>query len=84
MSVRSLCTLFDSNYLLKGLAMIRSLVRYCPGMKIYVLCMDDQAKYILQHLDLPFVICMTLAEVENEELLKVKADRGVAEYCWTL
>ncbi len=84
MSVRYFCTLFDSNYLLKGLAMIRSLARYCPGMKIYVLCMDEQTKYILEHLDLPFVKCIALAEVENEELLKAKADRGVAEYCWTL
>ncbi len=84
MSVRYFCTLFDSNYLLKGLAMIRSLARYCPGMKIYVLCMDEQAKYILEYLDLPFVECITLDEVENEELLKAKSDRGVAEYCWTL
>lgn len=84
MTARYFCTLFDSGYLLKGLAMIRSLARFCPGMKIYVLCMDDQAKYILERLDLPFVKCITLAEVENDELLKAKSDRGVAEYCWTL
>lgn len=81
---RYFCTLFDSNYLLKGLAMIRSLARHCPGANIYVLCMDDQTKYILSRLDMPFVHCITLGEVENEELLKAKADRGVAEYCWTL
>lgn len=81
---RYFCTLFDSGYLLKGLAMIRSLARFCPGMRIYVLCMDEQVKYILERLDLPSVKCITLAEVENEELLKAKSDRGVAEYCWTL
>jgi hypothetical protein len=84
MTTRYFCTLFDSGYLLKGLAMMCSLTRFCPGAKIYVLCMDDQTRYILEHLDLPFVACITLAEVENEELLKAKADRGVAEYCWTL
>lgn len=84
MITRYFCTLFDSGYLLKGLAMIRSLARFCPGMKIHVLCMDEQTKYILERLGLPFVNCITLAEVENEELLKAKADRGVAEYCWTL
>ena len=78
------CTLFDSGYLLKGLAMIRSLARFCPEMKIYVLCMDDQTKAILEQLNVPGVNCITLTEVENEELLKAKADRGVAEYCWTL
>jgi hypothetical protein len=84
MITRYFCTLFDSNYLLKGLAMIRSLERNCQGAKIHVLCMDDQTKYILERLDMPFVNCITLTEVENEDLLRVKADRGVAEYCWTL
>ena len=84
MTPRYFCTLFDSNYLLKGLAMIRSLAHYCPGMKVYVLCMDEQTKHIIERLDLPFAKCITLAEVENEELLKAKTDRGVAEYCWTL
>ena len=84
MTTRYFCTLFDSGYLLKGLAMIRSLKHFCPAMNVYVLCMDEQTKFILERLDLPFVICITLAEVENEELLVAKADRGVAEYCWTL
>ncbi len=84
MTARYFCTLFDSGYLLKGLAMMRSLARFCTGAKIYVLCMDDQTKYVLERLDLPFVTCITLAEVEDDALLKAKADRGVAEYCWTL
>lgn len=84
MTTRYFCTLFDSGYLLKGLAMIRSLARFCPDLKIHVLCMDAQTQYILEHLDLPFVSCIPLADVEDEALLKAKADRGVAEYCWTL
>lgn len=64
--------------------MIRSLAKFCPSLKIYVLCMDAQTKLILERLDLSYVICLNLAEVETEELLKAKADRGVAEYCWTL
>lgn len=84
MITRYFCTLFDSNYLLKGLAMIRSLARHCPGMRIHVLCMDDQALRILNQLKMPFVNCIALAEIESDELLKAKADRGVAEYCWTL
>lgn len=84
MTMRYFCTLFDSGYLLKGLAMIHSLARFCQGMKIYVLCMDAQTKFILERLNLSYATCITLAEVENEELLKAKAERGVAEYCWTL
>lgn len=84
MTARYFCTLFDSGYLIKGLAMIRSLERFCPGMRIHVLCMDEQTKVILEDLQMPFVHCISLTEVETEALLKAKADRGVAEYCWTL
>ena len=84
MITRYFCTLFDSGYLLKGLAMIRSLARFCPDLKIHVLCMDQQTKYILERLDLACINCITLAEVETDELLQAKAERGVAEYCWTL
>lgn len=84
MTPRYFCTLFDSGYLLKGVAMLRSLTRFCPGANVFVLCMDVQTEYILKRLDLPFVTCIALAEVEDKALLKAKADRGVAEYCWTL
>lgn len=84
MSTRYFCTLFDSGYLLKGLAMIRSLARFCSDLNIHILCMDSQTKYILESLNLPYINCISLEEVENDELLKAKADRGVAEYCWTL
>jgi hypothetical protein len=78
------CTLFDSNYLLKGLAMVRSLVANCPAAKIFVLCMDSKTESILEKLNLPFVNCISLADIEDEGLLVAKASRGVAEYCWTL
>jgi len=64
--------------------MLRSLAHFCPGAKIYVLCMDLQVKYVLERLNLPFVKCIMLADVENADLLRAKAKRGVAEYCWTL
>lgn len=64
--------------------MLRSLALNCPTAQVYVLCMDSQTQYILNHLDLPFVHCIALSEMEDEALLKAKADRGVAEYCWTL
>lgn len=78
------CTLFDSGYLIKGLAMLRSVAKHCDNPHVFVLCMDAQTQHVLEALKLPFITCIPLAEVETEELLKAKADRGVAEYCWTL
>jgi hypothetical protein len=84
MTIRYYCTLFDSGYLIKGLAMIRSLVKWSPGAEIFVLCMDARAQQILEQLAIPGVHCIPLADIETPELLETKKDRGVAEYCWTL
>lgn len=78
------CTLFDSGYLFKGVAMLRSLAQHCPGAHVFVLCMDKKTQAILVQLDLPFITCIPLADIEDEELLLAKKDRSVAEYCWTL
>lgn len=64
--------------------MLRSLARYCPDAKIFVLCMDAETWKIMTKLSFPFVICIPLEEVEDEALVKAKTDRSVAEYCWTL
>jgi len=81
---RIFCTLFDSNYLLKGLVMLRSLSSFCKDAHIYVLCMDNSCFSILEKINLSNVTLLTLNEVEDQDLLRVKPDRSIAEYCWTL
>ena len=81
---RNFCTLFDSNYLLKGVAMIQSLKEHCPGAHVYILCMDKKTKKLLSDLNLTFITSVTLEEVETKELLNAKKDRSSREYCWTL
>lgn len=84
MTKRYFCTLFDSGYLLKGVAMLKSLARHCPDAHVHVLCMDRQTQDILTKLDLPHISCIPLSDLEDEALLEAKKDRGVGEYCWTL
>lgn len=82
--MRYFCTLFDSNYLVKGLAMLRSLKLRCGAAYVYVLCMDKLTRQILEQLNLADVKCLSLEDVEDDALLAVKPGRSVAEYCWTL
>lgn len=82
--MRHFCTLFDSNYLVKGVAMLRSLKVQCPDAIVFVLCMDDLALEILQEMALADVVLLPLPTVEDAELLAVKPGRSRAEYCWTL
>jgi alpha-N-acetylglucosamine transferase len=78
------CTLFDSGYLIKGITMIESLMRQSPDPHVFVLCLDQQTTDIVNRLDIQGVTCISLDDVETEELLQAKKTRGVAEYCWTL
>ena len=81
---RYFCTLFDKNYLIKGLTMILSLKKHCKNFKLYVLCLDDETKNILEKINIKSVVCLDLKEVENRELINAKRNRTQAEYCWTL
>lgn len=77
------CTLFDSNYLDKGITLYHSMVRNMPNFRLYVFAFDDKCYEILKKENLPNLIPISLQEFETEDLLKVKQERTSAEYCWT-
>lgn len=77
------CTLFDSNYLDKGLVLYDSMKSVMEKFRLYILAMDDKCLEILKKMDLPYVTAISLAEFEDEEMQKIKAERSRAEYCWT-
>lgn len=77
------CTLFDSNYLDKGLALYNSLDRNCSDFCLYVYCFDDKAFEILNQLNLDHATIIHYQDIESKELLAIKGTRSKAEYCWT-
>ena len=79
----TLCTLFDHNYIDKGLTMYNSLESLCCDFELYVLAMSDKCYEILTDLDYAHLKPIRLSDFEDEELLKVKQYRKVGEYCWT-
>ena len=77
------CTLFDSNYLTRGLAMYESLERHSGDFHLYVFAFDDLSHQLLKKMNFQFMTVISLKEFEDEALLSVKPSRGTAEYCWT-
>jgi hypothetical protein len=77
------CTLFDSNYLHKGLALYESLCNVCDEFHLYVVAFDDSCFNKLQQLKLDKLTIISLIEFETKELLAVKSTRNRTEYCWT-
>ncbi len=81
--MNNFCTLFDSFYLDKGLALYNSLSNTRDDFKLYIFAFDDICLDILLDLRLEKAEIISLKQFETEELLKVKKDRTKAEYCWT-
>lgn len=77
------CTMFDSYYLDKGIALISSLNRACKKFSLYLLAFDDRTEKILNDMRLPNVNIISLKQFETDELLNLKKTRTRAEYCWT-
>ncbi len=77
------CTLFDSNYLDKGLVLMDSLYESCKAYNLYVLPMDKKCFEILSRLELPNVIVVDYDDFEDADLVSVKNERTRAEFCWT-
>jgi hypothetical protein len=81
--MRYFVTLFDSNYLTRGLAMYRSLLRHSKSFHLWIICFDQTAFDILSRLELPHISPVSLQQFEDEKLLKIKSERSPVEYFWT-
>ncbi len=79
----SFCTLFDKNYLIKGLTLYRSLSKNCEDFTLWILCMDDYVHDFFTRLSYPNIKLIRLSDFEDTALLEAKKSRTVAEYCWT-
>lgn len=79
-------TFFDKNYLIRGMALYRSLRRHGHDFRLHVLCLDEETQMAFSRLSLHEVELIPLSALERKDssLLSVKHHRSVAEYYWTL
>lgn len=77
-------TLFDVGFLPQGLALHASMRRHAGTFTLWVLCMDDEVKVVLDSMGIPSIRTVRLSDAETPELLAVKGGRNRAEYCWTM
>lgn len=82
--MRHFCTVFDKNFLTRGLALYFSLVEHSSDFSLWILCMDSESYSLLEKLNLPNIKLLRLRDVEDEDLLRIKTDRTTQEYCWMM
>ena len=79
-------TLFDSNYLNKGLALYDSLRQHATDFRLYVLCLDAATADFFGGGAYSNIVTIRLADLESADadLIKAKHNRGIVEYYFTL
>lgn len=77
------CTLFDTHYFTRGLSLYYSLEKNCPDFHLYIFAFDQKANDLLREMNLSKATIISLKEFEDNELLRIKPSRSIAEYCWT-
>lgn len=77
------CTLFNINYLSRGMAMYESLEKHCKSFKLFIFAFDDECYSILKKLNYKNCEVISLEQFEDQKLLEVKNHRSKGEYCWT-
>jgi hypothetical protein len=80
-------TLFDINYLTRGLALIQSLQKYCSvPFKIFVLSLDEKVEIYFSNNPVYPVEIILLSDIEDyySELTFIKSERKNFEYFFTL
>lgn len=77
-------TVIDRNYVPLGLNLYRSFERFLHNKTFGFFCVDDEAADLLRDLALPGGRIYAPDEFETTELRRLKAERAVNEYCWTL
>lgn len=77
------CTLFDSYYIHKGIALYLSLEKVTQDFHLYVMAFDGDCYNKLLSFHFKHMTVELVDEIETPEMLAVKATRTKAEYCWT-
>jgi len=77
------CTLFDSNYLDKGVVLYQSLKEAESDFKLYILAMDEACFSILSKMALPQMVLIDIKSFETDDLKRIRKERSRQEYCWT-
>ena len=78
------CTLFNKDYLARGLLLYESLEEQLKdGFKLYVYTFDYESYDYLRVLKLKNLVPIKLEDFENNNLKNIKKDRSAVEYFWT-
>jgi hypothetical protein len=78
------CTITGKDYILKVIALYHSLQKHTNDFKHWVCCIDSFSYSLLMKMNLENIVLIDIKDMEDERLRKIKGERKMNEYCWTL
>lgn len=76
------CTLFDINYIIKGIIMLLSLIQCSQDLKIYVLALDEETEKIIRDYQFDNIIVIKFSDFINNNST-LKKEKTNTEFCWS-
>ena len=77
-------TIFDRLFIPQGLALLLSMQRHVSDFTLWVICMDEKTRDVLDSYNVSNLKLLEIEKLETEELVKIKRARSRGEYCWSL
>lgn len=80
------CSNFSKEYMYMGLLLYNSMLKWDKDFHFYMICLDDDAKRVLDKMNLQHATPIALSEIEkyDKELIQIKDTRTIKEYAWTM
>lgn len=74
------CTLFDSNYLDKGIVLYKSMNKRMKNFKLYIFALDNKCFEILYAMNLDNVVVVSVECIMTNRLRQIKGERTRANF----
>lgn len=84
METYNICTIAGEKYIIKALALYKSLYKVTKNFNLWILSMDANSYKILSLSNFENINIIQLKQIEDNNLLEIKQQRKINEYCWTL
>ena len=78
------CMVVSRTRLIQAIACFLSLYKNMDNFKVYILCVDEKCYEFLKEINSDKIVLLTIAELNREDLLAIKASRKLNQYCCTL
>lgn len=80
----ALCTIISKTRVYQFLALYESIISNRLAGQLFVFCVDRESYDLLNKMSISKAVIIDFSELEDKTLTKIKKERELYEYCWTI